>query len=764
MKLTELFESYLPTINPTMILEGIDHPEDLIITNGAQGAERVVRELIGLEKDPSTISVKWDGFPAVVFGRDGQGALVFVDKHMYDKVAKGKMEFTTIKDYDEGRGANRADLWKKEDVLRPLLERIVPAVRDKYWMGDLMWVGKLDAKDGVYSFKPNTVTYEVKQGSQLGEEIARSQGGIAVHTLIPGLGKGDTPLKGLEGLPEGQGIVFLTGEIKDNKPKVSVDRKFLKDAQKTISKYSGAADKFISDLTAMKAKMVLTAMGPFITSMLEEGDIKTDIVPRFLDFLGDRLSDAAAEKLLGKDQDGWLYQADGGGPGLLAIWELWAAVTDLKIHVKRQLDDQTKGGAVRAVIDGEDSHEGYVFGAGKDKLKIVDRLGFSAANFARHRVAPEEIAAREKMPMAAFCFGRMNPPTRGHEKLMDATLAAGGKNSFIFLSNSVSPEKDPLDPVTKAAFISKIYPKFASHIVREPVLNPIYAANWLYAKGFRHMTFIAGSDRLGKSKGSIEKLLNSWNSGPVRSNDNQFGEGGREHVLLKFVSSGERDADSEGVEGYSGSKARAAAAAGDEKQFQIYTGVGPNITVSGKNLYQATRDAMGVSDKSEPTKATASTAKIPAAKAAKAPAKQEVAETILTELRSLADGGYGGWINARGGAVYPLGPDDMSHKDTAADLGIDMENETDYLPAYEKNLVRYITQDFPGYFELSGRYEDLKRTFKIWWPTAIKANHVYIDMLKGREDVSKGYEPANPASRSELRRDFGPVDESEGLA
>ena len=753
MRLNELFETYLPTITPrVMMLEGIDHPEDLIIGQGSQGAERVVRELIGLEKDPSTISIKWDGFPAVVFGRDGQGNLVFVDKHMYDKVAKGKMEFTTIKDYDEGRGANRADLWKKEDLLRQQLERIVPAVRDKYWMGDLMWVGKLQPEGGVYAFKPNTVAYEVRGGTKLGDLIARSQGGIAVHTLIPGLGKGDTPLKGLEGLPEDQGIVFLTGEIKDSKPKVAVDRKYLKDAQKIIAKYSTDADKFINDLGAMKAKMVLTSMGPFITSMLEEGDIKTDIVPRFLDFIGDRLSDAAADKLLGKGKDGWLYQADGGGPGLLAIWELWAAVTDLKIHVKRQLDSQLQGGEVRAIIDGADSHEGYVFGSGKDKLKIVDRLGFSAANFARHKVAPEEISAREKMPMAAFCFGRMNPPTRGHEKLMDKTVEIGGKHSYIFLSNSVSPEKDPLDPADKAAFISKIYPKFASHIVRDPVLNPLYAANWLYAKGFRHMTFIAGSDRLGKAKGSIEKLLNGWNSGPVRSNDNQFGEGGREFVLIKFVSSGERDADSEGVEGYSGSKARAAAAASDEKQFQMFTGVGPDVKISGRSLYQAVRDGMGVADKSEPV----STAKVPAMKDKKPPTKQAVAEDIITELRSLADGGYGGWINARGGAVYPLGPDDMSHKDTAAELGIDMEHETDYLPAYEKNLVRYVTNEFPRYFELSGNYEDLKRTFRQWWPTAIKANHVYIDMLKGREDVSKGYEPADPASRSELRRDFSP--------
>ena len=156
------------------------------------------------------------------------------------------------------------------------------------------------------------------------------------------------------------------------------------------------------------------------------------------------------------------------------------------------------------------------------------------------------------------------------------------------------PDTDPLDPATKAAFIAKIYPKFAKHIVTAPVLNPIYAANWLYAKGFRNMTFVAGSDRLGKGKGSIEKILNGWNSGPVRSNDSAFGDKGREHVVLNFVSSGERDPESEDVSGYSGSKARKAAEMGDADLFQKYTGVGPDVTVSGRTLYQAVREGMGL--------------------------------------------------------------------------------------------------------------------------------------------------------------------------
>jgi hypothetical protein len=751
MRLDEILDAYRPTITAKLLInEGIDHPEDLIISNGSAGAERVVKELIGLQMDPSTISIKWDGFPAVVFGRDDKGRLVFMDKHMYDKVAKGKMDFMTIKDYDQGRGADRSDLWAKEERLRAALERVVPKVKDKFWMGDLMWSGKPDVKGSAYTFKPNTVEYQVPVDSALGQRISDSVGGIAVHTLIPGLGASDTPLRGLEGLSDDGPVVFLTGEIRDRKPKVSVDRKYLKAAQDAIKKHGDAADRFIQQLTEMKAKMVLTAMGPFITRMLEEGDIKTDIVPRFLEFLGSKLSEKAAAKLLGNAQDGWLYQADGGGPGLLAIWQLWAAVTDLKIHVKRQLDDQTRDGEIRAIINGADSHEGYVFGAGKDKLKIIDRLGFSAANFAKHKVSSDEIAKLEKMPVAAFCFGRMNPPTRGHEKLMDVTIAAGGANSFIFLSGSVNQEKDPLDPATKAAFISKIYPKFAKHIVREPVLNPIYAANYLYAKGFRHMVFVAGSDRLGKSAGSIEKILTGWNSGPVRSTDNQFGPGGRDFVLLKFVSSGERDPESTGVEGYSGSKARAAAEAGDERLFQQYTGVGSDIKVNGKTLYQAVRNGMGISDKT-----------LPAKPAAKKPAPKKVAEATLTELARLNTERGIGWIDTRSGQVhYREAGTHEEHKDIAARIGIKMSGYTDYGPAYERGLVRFVTDGYPEYFEVSGNGTDLRKTFPMWWPLARKSGVTSVDS-HGNPELSQSFEMMDQMERSKLMRAFGPTNEAE---
>ncbi len=598
MKLLEFFKS-----SKKAIMEGIDHPEDLIISNGSAGAERVLKDLSSLEKDPSTVSVKWDGFPAVVFGRDSKGNLVFVDKHMYDKVSKGKMNFTTIRAYDEERDANRTSLWEQESVLRPALEKVVPNVRDQYWMGDLMWTGTPKTDNGYFVFKPNTVEYRVKiddtpgRGDTLSDKIARSIGGIAVHTFIPGLGQADQPLVGLKGLNDDDGITFMVGEMKD-KPRVLINKDLLNKTSQIIQQNKNAVDKFIADLTEMKSKSVITAMGPFITRMLEEDDISGNIVPRFLEFLKERLTDSAAQKMLGSNKDGWLYQEDGGGPGLLGVWTMWAAITELKTNIKQQIDAQQQGSEIIAITDGTNAHEGYVFGSGKDKLKLVDRLGFSRANFAKHKVSDEEVSQKKQMPLAVFCFGRMNPPTLGHGLVINKTIEEGGDKAFIFLSNSVGAD-DPIDPTTKAKFVEQIYPQAKGHIVTEFVQNPIYAANWLYNKGYRNLAFVAGSDRLGKEKGSIEKILSSWNSGPIRSTDPA---GARDYVHMSYISAGDRDPESSGIQGFSGTKAREAAVAGNEQKFQEYTGVDSNVTVNGMSLYQAVRKGLNLDNMQEPNK------------------------------------------------------------------------------------------------------------------------------------------------------------------
>lgn len=184
---------------------------------------------------------------------------------------------------------------------------------------------------------------------------------------------------------------------------------------------------------------------------------------------------------------------------------------------------------------------------------------------------------------AAFCFGRMNPPTSGHKQLVDtvARSAAGG-DYFIFTSQSQDSKKNPLDYDTKIKFLKALMPEHAGHIIQDNNLRTIMQiAAWLYAKGYRSVTFVAGSDRLADFK----ELLEKYNGQEMTNGYYQFDS-------INFASSGDRDPDAEGVTGVSASAARAAAAAGDLPAFTVATGAGK----LSQPLYNAVRRGMNLQE------------------------------------------------------------------------------------------------------------------------------------------------------------------------
>jgi hypothetical protein len=186
---------------------------------------------------------------------------------------------------------------------------------------------------------------------------------------------------------------------------------------------------------------------------------------------------------------------------------------------------------------------------------------------------------------AAFCFGRMNPPTVGHGQLINTVAqAAAGGDYFIFTSQTQDSKKNPLDYDTKVKFLRALFPQHASHIVQDPGLKTIIQiAHWLYTKGYRSVTFVAGSDRLDNFK----ELLEKYNGVEGPNGYYQFDN-------IKFVSSGDRDPDAEGLAGVSATAAREAAKAGNLEAFVQATGAGK----LAKPLYDAVRKGMLIEDAS----------------------------------------------------------------------------------------------------------------------------------------------------------------------
>lgn len=181
-----------------------------------------------------------------------------------------------------------------------------------------------------------------------------------------------------------------------------------------------------------------------------------------------------------------------------------------------------------------------------------------------------------------FCFGRLNPPTIGHEKLLDTAAEVGG-DYRIFVSQSQDPKKNPLDYSTKIKFIKAMFPQHAKNVVEDTSLNTIVKiASYLYDLGYRDATYVAGSDRLEDMK----KLLTQYNGVEGKAH------GYYKFEVLDFVSSGEREDGAEGVAGISASGARAAAANNDLEAFQEATGAGD----LAKPLFDAVRKGMKIGE------------------------------------------------------------------------------------------------------------------------------------------------------------------------
>jgi len=184
---------------------------------------------------------------------------------------------------------------------------------------------------------------------------------------------------------------------------------------------------------------------------------------------------------------------------------------------------------------------------------------------------------------AVFTFGRFNPPTTGHEKLMEAVSKQAKRNSapyYIFASHSENAKKDPLPYAKKVAYMKKMFPKHSRTIVVDKARNVFEIAVTLHNKGHKSIVMVVGSDRVSE----FETLLNKYNGVEARHGYYGFDN-------IEVVSAGERDPDAEGVTGMSASKMRAAAIADDYDSFKNGLPKGFN---QGMSLFKDVRKYMGV--------------------------------------------------------------------------------------------------------------------------------------------------------------------------
>ena len=190
-----------------------------------------------------------------------------------------------------------------------------------------------------------------------------------------------------------------------------------------------------------------------------------------------------------------------------------------------------------------------------------------------------EDTGAETSEVLTVAFGRFNPPTVGHGKLLSAAKkAAQGGDLKIYPSRSQDPKKNPLDPDMKISFMKKMFPDYAENIINDDEMRSIFnVLTTASEQGYTDINIIVGSDR----QAEFENLATKYN-GKLYDFEN-----------IRVISAGVRDADAEGVEGMSASKMRKAVVDGDFAAFRRGT---PKELSDGDTqaLFDAVRSGMGV--------------------------------------------------------------------------------------------------------------------------------------------------------------------------
>jgi len=167
--------------------------------------------------------------------------------------------------------------------------------------------------------------------------------------------------------------------------------------------------------------------------------------------------------------------------------------------------------------------------------------------------APELAGGDLEQPIT-ITFGRFNPPTVGHEKLLQAANKISTGDLKIYPSRTHEPKKNPLSPGSKIEFMKKMFPDYEENIVDNPKMKSIFdVLKSVSNAGYSSINIVVGADR----QAEFESLAQKYNGEEGFYNFDQ----------IRVVSAGTRDPDAEGVEGMSASLLRKAVMDGDGETF-----------------------------------------------------------------------------------------------------------------------------------------------------------------------------------------------------
>jgi len=495
----------------------IDHVEDIFIRKGEIGLSYAIHTLTELHnmlvaamKDTSykssvVITEKFDGSPSIVFGRDKDTGDFFVaTKSYFNKIQKLNFTEEDIR-LNHGYSQNLVD---KLTIALKHLPKITP--RTGIFQGDLMYVQGMNVKMGTnkMSFTANTVTYSCYSDTPTGKRIYNSKIGIAIHTQH--IGDQYLPAN-ISVFNKDENVFVIDPRINLNKAYYPAEyqREFLmlmQDINNTLPMQTEYAEIMKKSVRLMR---YINKQVKGIAEQRGDSEFASPVFDSFF-FVHSHLQ--KAKKLLNN-----------------ALSSTRQFYTDIN-------GQETKG-------------EGFVVVYEQKVSKIVDREEFSRQNFLR------QTDLEKNAKTAIFAYARMNPPTRGHQHLIEQVkrLAKEYNADHTIVLSSSHDANNPLPASIKLEYLNELFPNTNFFLGNNSSADFIGRLCVLYAGGIEHLVFVAGEDR----EETYQTYLDAYNG-----KDDYF-----YFKKITMVSSGKRNPKGDGIEAISGTRIRQYAA---DNQFNAF--------------------------------------------------------------------------------------------------------------------------------------------------------------------------------------------------
>jgi hypothetical protein len=342
----------------------IEHLEDLVFEKGTRGIKEALAIInAAAENTAETTTVKWDGKPAIIWGRKPDGRFVLTDKSGflakgYDGLATSPDQLARIQNMRSGERGELIGIYAK---LWPMLEAATPGNFKGYVQGDLLYTATPPEQAGAYVFKPNFVEYRIPAESKLGQAIGNSEVGIAIHTRYADPGAPAEPIKHIS-FNSHPGLLLIEPTQKDIK-NVVPSKKLERELRSVVAQNGAAIDSLFNpaELRAAGITDLPQLCKRYINSRIDTNydNLLSDFGPWLQRSVTPRKYNNIVE---------YLQSPRSNLDGISAAFTAFLLLHEIKTDMLNQLDRQQPG------------QEGWVIASDAGRAKLVNRFGFSAGN------------------------------------------------------------------------------------------------------------------------------------------------------------------------------------------------------------------------------------------------------------------------------------------------------------------------------------------------------------------------------------------------